>query len=292
MEAKQIFEEIMNEECIKIVQLHGGVTNLSYSIFTKDNHYILRIPGKGTNEYINRYWEINNLKKLSNLNLSPKIYYSNSDTGIIISEYLEDNIPMSKEDIYDYERVNLICKSLSQLHLSSIIFDNEFDIEEAKKSYIEILKKMEVILPLEFQKHIPMLEKIMKTLFQNYPKELVPCQGDPKLNNFLLQDNKIWMIDLEYSGMADKYYDLVNIVMTNNLVKEEEEIILNTYEKYYGQKLDMKKYLLYKITIDYLWIYWHLIKLFQGEMVEYNEYSWKNRLNRALSNIKVLEELE
>lgn len=292
MEAKKIFEEIMNEECIEIIQLYGGVTNQSYSVLTKNNHYILRIPGKGTNEYINRYWEMSNLKKLSNLNLSPKIYYSNSDTGIIISEYLEDNIPMSKEDIYNYERVNLICKSLSQLHLSSIVFDNEFDIEKAKKSYIEILKKMEVMLPLEFQKHIPMLEKIMKTLFQNYPKELVPCQGDPKLNNFLLQDNKIWMIDLEYSGMADKYYDLVNIVMTNNLVKEEEEIILNTYEKYYGQKLDMKKYLLYKITIDYLWIYWHLIKLFQGEMVEYNEYSWKNRLNRALSNIKVLEELE
>lgn len=198
---------------------------------------------------------------------------------------------MSTSDIYDSNRLNLICKSLAELHKSSFEFDNEFDLIYTKNQYIEVLKEMNVRLPIEVEDNITLCEKMLKNLFEIYPKELVPCHGDPKLNNFLMKENKIWLIDLEYSGMVDKYFDLVNLVMTNNLNEEEESLFLESYEKQSHEKIDMKKYILYKISTDYLWIFWHLIKLNQNEMVEYNEKSWRNRLNRALGNIKLLEEM-
>lgn len=289
MSIDKLFNELMNEECISFEQLNGGVTNTSYSIQTPLHHYVLRMPGKGTNEYINRYWEINNIKKLSQFELSPKIYYANCESGIIITEYLENNIPMSKEDLYDTNRLNLICNSLAELHKSSFKFDNEFDLELTKNQYIKLLNEMNAKLPVEVEEKIDLCEQMVKMLFDTFPKELVPCHGDPKLNNFLLQNNKIWLIDLEYSGMVDKYFDLVNMVMTNNLNSEEEKMILKSYEKYSNEKINLKKYILYKISTDYLWIFWHLIKLNQNEMVEYNENSWRTRLNRALKNIELLE---
>lgn len=289
MSAQSIFEGLMNEKCIKICEVSGGVTNKNYSIITKKCHYILRLPGKGTNEYINRHWEIENLKKLSALKLSPEILYYNVETGIIISKYLENNIPMSKNDISNPKRITLICDCLSKLHSSSIYFTNEFDLEKTKEHYLSILKKMNVSLPSELLCYNNNLNNAMQSLFKIYPKELVPCHGDPKLNNFLLKDNKIWMIDLEYSGMADRYFDLVNMAMTNNLNSEEEKHFLEVYEKISAHSIDYKKYILYKIATDYMWIFWHLIKLSQNELVEYNENTWHIRLYRALKNLEILE---
>lgn len=100
------------------------------------------------------------------------------------------------------------------------------------------------------------------------------------------------MIDLEYSGMADQYFDLVNMSMTNNLSVIEENLFLESYEEHSGEKINKHKFLMYKISTDYLWIFWHLIKLEQNEMIDYNEQSWRNRLNRALKNLKLLEDVQ
>ena len=91
--------------------------------------------------------------------------------------------------------------------------------------------------------------------------------------------------------MVDKYFDLVNLAMTNYLTEEQEEQCLRVYEECDSKPFIKEKYILYKVITDYLWLYWHLIKLNQGEMVEYNRKSWKNRLKRALDNLKLAEEI-
>ena len=95
---------------------------------------------------------------------------------------------------------------------------------------------------------------------------------------------------IRYLDMADRYFDLVNLVMTNNLDVDQETKCLEMYEICSGEKIIREKYLLYKVFTDYLWLYWHLIKLQQGQMVEYNEKSWKKRLDRALFHLDQLEE--
>lgn len=60
MNIKFVFEELMNEKCLEFKKVIGGVTNHSYTDLTKNKRYIIRIPGKGTNEYINRNCEIAN----------------------------------------------------------------------------------------------------------------------------------------------------------------------------------------------------------------------------------------
>lgn len=132
----------------------------------------------------------------------------------------------------------------------------------------------------------------MKYLFKKYPKILVPCHIDPKLNNFLKKDKQLFLIDWEYSGMSDLYFELANFTLTNNLNNEEEEIFIKTYCRVSGIKFIKEKYLLYKFATDYLWIYWHLIKCQQNSMIEYNEMSWNKRLKRALNVISIIEKGE
>ncbi len=288
MDVKQIFESVIKQKCLFVNQLNGGVTNLSYLVETSAGRYIIRIPGKGTNEYINRNWEIENMKRVFALGFAPEIIYADAATGIIVSQYIENNISMCKTDIYNDGRLRLMNESLVRLHRAPMELSNEFDITGNRKKYERILEKMEVKLPDELLDNVPKLLKASDDLFLKYKKELVPCHGDPKLNNFLLQGDKMWLIDWEYSGMAEKYFDLVNWTMTNRLNNTEEEIVLQSYELCSGEKLDREKYLLYKAATDYLWIYWHLIKFFQDEMTEYNDASWRFRLHRALETIDQL----
>ena len=70
------------------------------------------------------------------------------------------------------------------------------------------------------------------TYIQNkYPMNLVPCHNDLKLNNFLKNCFEVFLLDWEYSGMCDLYFDLVNFVMTNTLNVDEEALFLNNHGK-------------------------------------------------------------
>lgn len=291
-EIKQLYFELMHEDARRVNPLPGGFTNTTYLIETADRCCAMRIPGLGTNEYIDREDEILNLRKLASTGLVPKLLYSNKETGIIISEYVENNIPFVVQDIYVPEKLERLCGTLLALHRSKITLNNEFDIVAIKDSYKVVLDEIKAELPREVVEAEKRLDPAVERLFTKYPKQLVPCHGDPKLNNFLFSGNRLYLIDWEYSGMVDCYFDLVNLMMTNNLNSEQESLCLAMYEQCSGEEIIQEKYLLYKVITDYLWLYWHLIKLNQGQMVDYNEKSWKHRLNRALENLNLVEEIK
>lgn len=290
MEYRKIFEAIIPEKCLDFTKLNGGTTNLSFSVVTNRGHYILRVPGEGTNKYINRINEKLNIEQVYKLGIVPEIIYFDPYTGVMVSKYIENSTPMTITDINDECNVKLIAASLVRVHNSLMRFTNEFDILLVQNEYKKLLKNMGSSIPFELESRTADLEKYLNILFVKYPKQLVTCHGDPKLNNFLLAVGKMWMIDWEYSGMADKYFDIVNLIMTDKLNDREEAMFIKAYEECDNQDICREKLLLWKIATDYLWIYWHLIKLNQGQMIEYNRYSWQNRLNRAISNMRILEE--
>lgn len=284
-----LFEKLITEDIIQFKKIDGGVTNKTFLIQTVSNAYILRIAGKGTNEYINRKDEIENMKKVMYLQILPQIFYANKETGVMISQYIQDSVIFKNKDIYNSQKLSLLTNTLITLHNSNIQFNNKFDIEEKILEYQNIINKMHYTYPMDFQKNSNSLKKYFYTLKNNYKETLVPCHVDPKLSNFLLTDTKTYLIDWEYSGMADEYFELANFTLTNELNEEEEKLFLENYVQLSKIDFIKEKYILYKIATDYLWIFWHLIKLYQNQNIEYNERKWKERLNRALKNIKYLE---
>lgn len=289
-EQVQYIEEKIGEGIAALKPLSGGVTNTTYQLFSQSGKtYALRIPGVGTNDYINRKDEMLNITTIDVLGIMPKVTSADPETGVLIMEYLENSQPCAMEDVYNPMSLQRICRVLNAVHTSGGIFNNEFDIPQKQATYREHLKRMGGKPPLVLQKEEKRMDIWMQYLFLNYPKELVTCHIDPKLNNFLKKGMKLYLIDWEYSGMADVYFELANFSLTNNLTDTEEQLFLKCYFRVAGIQFDREKFLLYKFATDYLWIYWHLIKIQQKSMVEYNEMSWKKRLKRAL---KILEELE
>lgn len=278
---------IMNFDILHYKELTGGVTNTTYLLNTNMGVFVLRESGLNTLEYIDRESEIYNLKIISKQNFVPHIYYMTKD--IILMEYLPSHIELNKETLKDSILLEKIVSLLIKLHTSQLKFNREFDLFKNIQLYKTQLLHMNVNLPEELSNNEKKLFNFLNELYNNYPKQLVPCHIDPKLNNFIVSNNKLYLIDWEYSNMADTYFELANFTLTNELNEREEEIFLNKYFTLSNQNYDKQKYILYKIVTDYLWIYWHLIKLHQNENVAYNQRKWKERLNRSLLNCKKME---
>ena len=47
--------------------------------------------------------------------------------------------------------------------------------------------------------------------------EPVPCHNDLLAGNFLRGTEQVWVVDWEYAGMGDRYFDLANFAINNEL---------------------------------------------------------------------------
>ena len=89
------------------------------------------------------------------------------------------------------------------------------------------------------------------------------------------------MIDWEYSSSGDYYLDLANFVILNDLTPELEQSFLDSYESKLRGDFDYGKFLLFKMAVSFMWVYWHLGRLARNIQVDYNESHWKKCLSKA-----------
>ena len=78
------FEKITKQDC-NIKRL-GGMTNIVHLVETQNINLIVRIPGKGTEDYINRPTEYNNAKAAWRAGISAEIIWADVNRGVMVSK--------------------------------------------------------------------------------------------------------------------------------------------------------------------------------------------------------------
>jgi len=66
---------------IEIIGISGGMTNLNYHVLIDSVSYIVRVPGNGTRDIINRVEEKENLELGTAIGINPELRYFNVNTG-------------------------------------------------------------------------------------------------------------------------------------------------------------------------------------------------------------------
>lgn len=246
---------------IKEIKQLGGMTNRNYLIDLDGKKYVLRHSGLGTEGMLSRKNEAKNSEIIKKLNIDVNQIYYNEKTGDKISEYIENVETLNNKTA----KLNfkLIADILKKLHTSNIIFENNFDVFNEIKKYEKLAyeAKGKFYEEYEFVKiKVLKLEKILKEIGLN----ILPCHNDTVPENFLKKDNKIYLIDWEYSGMNDPMWDLAAFSLENNLTKEEERKFLEIYFKKNISDKNILKIKIYKACQDFLWSLWTIIKEAKG----------------------------
>jgi thiamine kinase-like enzyme/choline kinase/predicted transcriptional regulator len=260
----------------------GGMTNKNYKIAIKGENYVVRIPGNGTQNIINRSEEKYNSELASQLGINPKQLYFNEANGMKITAFIPNAETLNAKTAKREDHLILVANIFKTLHQSKAQMKNTFNVFEKIKHYEELAIHSNAIF---FEDYFQIKEEVSK--LQNFYEKLnitlSPCHNDPVPENFVKSgEDKIYLIDWEYSGMNDPIWDIAAFSLECEFSPVEEELLLRLYLDDHISTDIRQRLLLNKIFQDFLWSIWTIYKEANGD--DFGSYGM-NRYTRAKNNI-------
>ncbi|MGE7022757.1 choline/ethanolamine kinase family protein [Solibacillus cecembensis] len=290
----------MNQELIKeilettndvpqnllVIKQMGGLTNQNFYVRTEDNEYVVRIAGENTSDYVDRVAEKYNSAIMTKKQIYLKDLFFDEATGNKLTEFIPNNNTFV--EVSGEQRTNAlsnIAMIFSALHSTTEKFHTEFDYFVEVDKYLAYCNDTKCSYFKNFDE-VKDYIILTKEQYYSFQKNSTPCHIDPLGENFLITDNKVYLIDWEYSAMHDKYWDLAAFSLENMLTDEEEFLLLNQYLHHEVDTTIQYRINFYKIYQDFLWHLWGLYKTALGE--DFHNYATE-RFNRCVGNIEKMK---
>jgi thiamine kinase-like enzyme len=241
----------------------GGLTNRVFRV-DGDRMLCLRLPGAGTEEYINRANEVHAARQGAKAEVSPEVVFADPATGVMVTAFLDGTQTMSpalfKSRAGAPRRAGEVFR---RLHTSTARFNNRFELFAMLDEYLAYLGTKTVDLPSGYHETVHEAETVRSAL-NAHELPIVACHCDPLCENFLDTGSRMWIVDWEYSGMNDPMWDLGDLSVEGGFdAAQDEELLLG----YFGAspRVDERgRMVIYKAMCDLLWTLWGLIQHANG----------------------------
>lgn len=238
----------------------GGLTNLVYRVTGGDETVILRIPGEGTEDYIDRAVEAHNARVAADAGVSADVIYANPENGVMLFSYLDGCETMTPETFPATTGAPARAGTvLRQLHDSGMTFEFRFELFSMIDDYLEILGKLGAELPEGYHDVVQEAEAVRAAL-DAQPTTLAPCHCDPLCENFLDNGERMWVVDWEYSGMNDPMWDLGDLSVEAGFSDAHDREMMESYCGSPPSDAEYGRMVIYKAMSDLLWTLWGLIQ--------------------------------
>lgn len=239
----------------------GGLTNLVHRVDMGDRSVIVRIPGEGTDAYIDRAVETHNAYAAARAGVSPEVVYAEPDTGLMITETVPGIATMTPELFKT--RVGSPARAgaaLAKLHNSGEKFQFRFELFAMIDDYLNVLSTKDVALPDGYHDVVAAAAPVKEVLAEaDLP--LAPCHCDPLCENFLDDGSVMWIVDWEYSGMNDPLWDLGDLSVEAGMDSSQDTEMMLAYFGRPPNAAEQGRMVIYKAMCDLLWTLWGLIQL-------------------------------
>ena len=258
------------DEVTNITVLKKGMTNRSFLFSCKNKKYIMRIPGEGTDQLINRRQEAAVYQNIAGRKICDEIAYINPENGYKITEYLEGARVCDAENEEDLQKC---MKKLREFHGQKLKVDHSFELF-GQMEYYESLWEGTPSAYKDYEKtkaHVLQL----KDYIEANAGEWVLTHIDAVPDNFLfVEENgkeEIRLIDWEYAGMQDPHVDIAMFCIYSLYKKEQVDHLIDLYFEGNCDDRTRIKIYCYIAVCGLLWSNWCEYKRKLG--VEFGEYS-------------------
>jgi thiamine kinase-like enzyme len=237
----------------------GGLTNRVFLIETTRGAHVLRIPGAGTEEYIDRRVEAVAARAAARANVSPPVV-ATTDDGLMLTMAVPDAVTLSPEGFATIPgAATRAAEVLRRLHTSGETFDFRFELFSMIDDYLKVLSGKTVDFPEGYHDVLRSAETVRAAL-NAHPLPLVPCHCDPLSENFIDAGGRMWLVDWEYSGMNDPLWDVGDVIVEAKLSPETEVEFIQAYFGGAPMPAEHGRVVIYKAMCDLLWTLWGLIQ--------------------------------
>ena len=218
MDPEQIVERVWPGRPVTIEPLGGGITNHNFRVDVGDETFVLRIGGQDTELLgIERSAEHAASLVAAELGLAPEAVTFLEPEGYLVTRYVDGVV--GKVDVAQ------VGAALRRLHDGPPI-PSRFDSFRVVEAYCAIAAERGVAIPSLYGWAAEIAQRIEQHRRGEPPRS---CHNDLLNANFIAEGDRLWIVDWEYAGMGDPFFDLGNFAVNHELDAEGERLLLESY---------------------------------------------------------------
>ena len=258
--------QLTPEQIHDVRPLASGMTNHSFLFSCGEDQYIFRTPGEGTNKLINRQNEYRVYQQIIGKGICDDIVYFDADAGYKITKF----IPHSHNcNPFDESDVTQCIAFLKQFHQRKLSVAHYFDIFKMIGYYESLMDTS----PPRFVDYQTTKQRVFS--LANYidaqPKDICLTHIDAVPDNFIITDERIYLIDWEYAAMQDPHVDIAMFAIYSLYDRAQIEKLIDLYFDGNCPKNTRLKIYCYIAMCGLLWSNWCEYKAKLG--IDFGDYA-------------------
>jgi thiamine kinase-like enzyme len=266
-----------NARDLKISPLSGGITNSNFRIDVNGESFALRIAGADTELLgITREYEYAANLAAGKLGIAPEVIYVIEPEGYLVTRFITAR-PFPPEEITRPENICRVMETVRKIHSMPDI-PGTFSVFRTIEDYAETARRYHVEFPEKFDWLMERIREAEAALMTN-PEPLHPCHNDLLNANFLV-DDRIYILDWEYAGMGDRFFDLANFSDHHELSDDQDRWLL---ECYFGEVTEkhLAHLKIMKVMSDLREAMWGLVQIGISQL----DFDYRGYANRFFARV-------
>jgi thiamine kinase-like enzyme len=264
--------------------LVGGITNQNYRVDTGGETFVLRVGGKGTHLLgIDRGRESICTAIAAQVGVGAEVIHFLAGEDVLVTRFIV-GIGITPEMAAQDETLRRIVDSMKRYHTGPA-FPGTFSPFETVRNYHTLALTYSVSFPDTLPRVFELMARIEQALAQSGTAYTKPCHNDLLASNFIDDGHTIRILDWEYAGMGDIFFDLGNFAVNQSLNEEQCELLLRYY---FGEvrSAELAHLHLMRLGSDLRESFWGFLQMGISELdFDYREYA-HHHLNRFLQNVE------
>ena len=280
-----LFDQIpsLAEQPRTIEELSGGLTNLNLKVTTPSGVFVARLSRSDTSLLgIDREAEHANSRSAELAGVGAPVIDFRPDLDVMVIGFIDghtfDNDDFRRPGVLS--RVAAACRALH----AGPRFVGDFDMFARQQRYLASIVDGGFAHPDDYSEFDEPFQQIRAALAVN-AGPTVPCNNDLLAGNFVDDGEKIWLIDYEYSGNNDPFFELGNTWTECGLEDDHLEELVTAYVGHHSPE-HVARTRLQATVSRYGWSLWGYIQAATSDQ-DYDFHAWgQERYEAAVEDFR------
>ncbi|OGO55597.1 MAG: hypothetical protein A2Z32_04305 [Chloroflexi bacterium RBG_16_69_14] len=268
---------------LTLTALSGGITNRNFRVDAAGTteRWVIRLAGNDTHLLgISREVEHAATVAAAGVGVGPEVTAFIRPEGYLVTRFIVGS-PVTDAAVHQPETLRRVADSLRRIHDGPAI-PGLFVPLRIVEAYRALAQARGVGIPPEYGVAAATGRRIELALLSN-PIDLRPCHNDLLNANFIDDGTRIRIIDWEYAGMGDPFFDLGNFSINHVLSADEDELLLAAYDGEIRRDR-LARLTLMRIVSDFREAMWGVLQQGISTLdIDFVEYA-ASRFDRLLAN--------
>jgi thiamine kinase-like enzyme len=207
--------------------LPGGITNRNFRVEVDGQPFVVRLAGADTELLgVDRAAEEAAGRAAASVGVGPEVVAFLPRHGCLVTRFVA-GAPIPEIDLRREDVLAAVVRSITAIHGMAPL-PSSFPVFRIVEDYAEVARGRGVEPPPAWDEARAIAGRI-EGAFVAAPSAARPCHNDLLNANFLRDGDHVWIVDYEYAGMGDPFFDLGNLSINNALTPEAQESLLRLY---------------------------------------------------------------